>query len=100
MSAPVKTVSGANLEAFEKAVYSRTKENRIAENDAATRVLRECLSSFREGAGFAGHPQISTALMTRMASAMTALFLDPYGRRADPNIDLRQLKGGGARSPA
>jgi hypothetical protein len=23
----------------------------------------------------------------------TALFLDPYGRRADPNIDLRQLKG-------
>ena len=32
--------------------------------------------------------------------ARTALFLDPYGRRADPNIDLRQLKGGGARSPA
>lgn len=76
-SASVRKLTGAPLEVFERAVYGRPKENRIAENDAAVRSLRECLMHLREGVGFDGHPQLTPALMTRMCSAITALFLDP-----------------------
>lgn len=72
-----KTIQGAQLEVFERAVYGRKKENRVVENDAAVRAMRDCLSQLREGVGFHGHSQLTPALMTRMASAMVTLFTDP-----------------------
>lgn len=71
-----KVIQGAKLEEFERLVYCRTKENRIAENDAAVRSLKACLSQLREGAGFEKHG-LNAAVMTRMASAIISLFTDP-----------------------
>ena len=68
---------GADLEGFEKAVYGRKKEDRIAENDAALRAMHACLVQLREGAGFKGHGRLDTAQMTRFCSAVVALVLDP-----------------------
>jgi hypothetical protein len=74
-----KPVQGqhAQLVEFETAVYGRRHENRIEENDRALKAMKQCLVALREGAHFVGEEQLSTASLTRMASAIVALFSDP-----------------------
>lgn len=67
----------AELETFECAVYNRKREDRIAENDVALKALHQCLRALREGAGFEGYGRLADAEITRLASAITALFFDP-----------------------
>jgi len=67
----------ANLEAFEKAVYCRTKENRIAENEHVMQLLMGSLRALRDGGCFEGHPQLTPVLCTRFCAAVVAFFSDP-----------------------
>lgn len=83
-----RVIPGAKLEEFERAVYGRKKENRIAENDAAVRALRDCCVQLREGAGFAGHERLTPSLMTRMCSAMVSLFADPHFNFTQDGFDF------------
>ena len=84
-----RTSSGqAKLEEFERAVYCRKKEDRITENDAAVRALHQCLVTLREGAGFEGHGAANTMLLTRMASAITALWFDPGFNLSQDGLNL------------
>lgn len=78
----------AKLEEFEKAVYGRPRQDRIKENDAAITALMQCLTSLRDGSGFEGHPQITKALMTRLASAVVSLFCDPQFRLTQVGFDV------------
>lgn len=68
---------GARLEDFERSVYLRKKENRIAENDAALREMLQCLSELRHGHGFVGHGRPDVTQMTRFCAAVGALITDP-----------------------
>lgn len=67
-------VALADLDGFEKAVYCRKGEDRVAENDHALKLLLDCLRSLGQGAGFLGYAETDTAHYTRLASAIVALF--------------------------
>jgi len=78
----------AQLEAFEKAVYGRKRVDRIVENDNAVTTLLQCLTALRDGSGFEGHPAITPALMTRLASAGVAFFCDPQFKLTQAGFDV------------
>ena len=68
----------ARLEEFERAVYFRAREDRIAENQKALDTMFQCLTALRSGAYFAqGDRVMKPAELTRMCAAIVALFCDP-----------------------
>lgn len=84
---PVIAQEAAKLDEFERAVYGRKGENRVAENDAATLLLLQCLRALGAGSHFAGYLQTDTAHYTRMASAIVALFCSPGFRLTQTGFD-------------
>jgi hypothetical protein len=67
---PVQEVKLPKLEGFERLVYGRQYEQ-------ATDELLQSLIALRHGVPFSGRQKNDTALYTRFASAVTALFCDP-----------------------
>ena len=70
----------AKLEEFERAVYGRKREDKIAENDAATHAMLQCLVALRDGAGFEDHANLTPGNLSRFTSAVVALLTDPHYR--------------------
>lgn len=76
----------AKLEAFERAVYCRPRADRLEENRIAVDALRQCLLALREGMPF--ECGMDTDSITRMASAVVALFCDPQFRLTQDGFDF------------
>lgn len=88
VSVEPEQIEGVDLEAFERAVYLRPKENRIEENNEATKALIQALRQLREGAGFAGHGGVNQPTANRMVSAIVALFADPGYNLTQTGFDI------------
>jgi hypothetical protein len=86
-SATTATIANVDLEGLERAIYLRAHAERIPENDVALKALCMALQSISAGAGFGGYPGATTALWTRLAAAITALFVDPGFRLSQEGFD-------------
>ncbi len=80
-------MANAKLEEFERSVYGRKREDRVAENDAATKAMLQCLVSLRDGAGFEGHERFDNGVLNRFCSAVVALLTDPQYRLTQDGFD-------------